>query len=141
MAFASRPRRLGRLIAVALVGTLIGLYASEVLVTAHATGPQIYVAQSGAGGKTGGSCASAHSLSWLNSGSHWGSGAGKIGPGKTVDLCGTLTQAIETQGSGKAGEPITISFTSGSKIAVAGNGCPGSGCIYVPGGSEYITVD
>ncbi len=109
-------------------------------VTAHAAGSQIYVAQAGAGGETGESCASAHSLSWLNSESNWGPGAGKVAPGTTVDLCGTLTQAIETQASGEAGKPITISFTSGSKIAMAGNGCPGSGCISVAEGSKYLTI-
>ncbi len=140
MAFTSRPRRLGGLIAVALVGALVGLHASQALAPAHATGRQIYVAQSGTGGETGEGCASAHSLSWLNSRGDWGSGDGRVGPGTTVELCGTFTRPIETIGGGEPGKPITISFTSGSKIAVAGSGCPGSGCINLAGGSQYMTI-
>jgi len=138
MAFTSRPRRLGGLIALALVSAVV---VAQVLVPAHnGAGPRLYVAQSGAGGETGKSCASARSLAWLNSGGDWGSGIGRVGPGTTVDLCGTFTQAVETQGSGEAGEPITIAFTAGSKIAMAGDGCPGTGCINLKSGSEFVTV-
>jgi hypothetical protein len=111
------------------------------VVAAGSAGPQVFVSQAGGGNDSGeGSCADAHSLAWLNSEGDWGSGAGKVGPGTTVDLCGTLTRAIETRGSGEPGKPITIEFTSGSKIAIPGNGCPGEGCIDVKGGSEYITI-
>jgi hypothetical protein len=126
--------------AIALVGTVIGLYFSGVLVPVHSVGAQVYVAQSAAGARTGRSCASARSLAWLNSPEDWGSGAGEVGPGTTVELCGTLTRAVETQGNGEAGRPVTIRFASGSRIAMSGNGCPSSGCINVKSGSEYITV-
>jgi hypothetical protein len=138
MAFTSRPGRLGAFVPLALVAALIGLYVS---VSAHdGGGRQIFVAQSGTGAETGKSCASAHSLAWLNSGGDWGSGADVVGPGATVDLCGTFTHPIETLGSGEAGRPIALRFTRGAKIAIAGNGCPGSGCIDVKSGSDYITV-
>jgi hypothetical protein len=129
------------LIVVALASALIALYASQARVPAHSgAGPQLFVSQSGRSGGTGKSCASARSLAWLNAAGDWASGVGKVRPGVTVDLCGTFTQAVETQGSGEAGEPITIRFTSGSKIAVAGDGCPEYGCINVKNGSEYVTV-
>jgi hypothetical protein len=115
--------------------------ATDEVVARQATGPQIYVAQAGAGDQSGESCADAHSLDWLNTGGNWGAGAGKVAPGTTVDLCGTLTEPIETRGEGSSGKPITIYFTVGAKIAMGGEGCPGSGCIHVPGGSEYITID
>ncbi|HXB66315.1 MAG TPA: hypothetical protein VNV42_15715, partial [Solirubrobacteraceae bacterium] len=105
------------------------------------TGPQIYVSQAGAGSQSGESCATAHSHAWLGSGSSWASAAGKIAPGTTVDLCGTFTQPIETSGSGSSGKPITLYFTSGAKIAMGGQGCPGSGCIDVAGNSEYVDID
>jgi hypothetical protein len=113
---------------------------ASAIVTAHAAGPQVFVAQSGAGGESGSSCGTAHSVGWLNSEGNWGSGAGRVGPGTTVELCGTFTQPIEVLGSGEAGRPITVAFTSGAKIAIAGNGCPGSGCLNVKGGSEYVTI-
>jgi len=132
---------LGGTLALALVGALIGLYASDALAPSHTGGdPHVYVAQSGAGAETGASCATAHSLAWLNSEGDWGSRAGEVGPGTTVGLCGTFTQALETHGSGEAGRPITILFTPGSRFAMSGSGCPGSGCIDVNGGSEYITL-
>jgi hypothetical protein len=115
---------------------------TSVVVAVVSTGPQIYVSQSGAGSQSGeGSCSSAHSLSWLNSYNNWGSGGDRVAPGTTVDLCGTLTEPVETQASGSPGKPITIMFTAGAKIAMGGNGCPGSGCINVAGNSEYVTIN
>jgi hypothetical protein len=110
-------------------------------VAAHATGADIFVSQSGAGSKSGeGSCANAESVAWMNQEGHWGSGAGKIAPGDDVMLCGTITEPVEVLGNGKSGAPITVMFTSGSKIAMSGNGCPGAGCINMKSGSEYITI-
>ncbi len=115
--------------------------ATETVVARQAAGPQIYVAQAGAGDESGESCADARSLAWLNAGGNWGTGAGKVEPGVTVDLCGVFTAPVETRGSGSSGKPITIHFTTGAKIAIGDEGCPGSGCINVAGGSEYITID
>jgi len=106
------------------------------------TGPQIYVAQTGAGSQSGeGSCANAHPLSWLNNSSDWGTGSGKVAPGTTVDLCGTLTAPVEAQGNGSGGKPVTILFTAGAKIAMGGAGCPGTGCIDLGDKREYVTID
>jgi hypothetical protein len=137
-----RSRTFVGFIVLALVGALIGGYVSNVLGSQHkAAGPQVFVSQTGGGGESGkGSCADARPLAWLNSKGNWGHGGGRVGPGTTVALCGTLTQAIETGGSGEPGKPITIEFTTGSRIAMPGAGCPGSGCIDLEGGSEYVTI-
>ena len=112
------------------------------IVAAGSAGQQIYVSQAGAGDQSGeGSCSDAHPLSWLNSESNWGSGANRVAPGTTVDLCGTLTEQVATKGSGSNGKPVTIDFTAGAKIAMGGSGCPGSGCIDIDSGSEYVTID
>ncbi len=107
------------------------------------SGTQIYVAQNGAGSQSGEAelfeCA--HPLSWLNKESDWGSGAGKVAPGTTVELCGTFSEPVETKGSGSSGKPVTILFTAGAKIAKGGAGCPGSGCLNVANESEYITIN
>jgi hypothetical protein len=115
--------------------------ATSTVVAAGTPGGQVYVSQTGAGAQNGtGSCANAHSLAWLNEEAHWGSGKA-VAPGTTVELCGTFTEPVETKGSGTSGKPVTILFTAGAKIAMSGAGCPGSGCINVGGGSEYITID
>jgi hypothetical protein len=92
-------------------------------------GTQIYVSQAGAGSQSGeGGCGSGHPLSWLNNSGDWGSGGGKVGPGTTVNLCGTLTEAITAHTSGESAKPITLKFQPGAKIEMPA--CPkGSGCI------------
>jgi hypothetical protein len=131
-------------VAIVVVGGLLVATRSSSTPRSHrltaAEAPHVFVSQAGAGGQTGRSCATAHSLKWLNEGGHWGSGA-PVAPGTTVDLCGTFTEPLETKGGGSRGKPVTILFTAGAKIAMSGAGCPGSGCINVDGDSEYITID
>jgi hypothetical protein len=111
-------------------------------VVTEGEGPQIYVAQAGAGSQSGeGSCANARPLSWLNNSSDWGTGSGRVAPGTTVGLCGTLTAPVDVLGNGSAGKPVTIAFTAGAKIAIGGAGCPGTGCIDLGDKREYVTVD
>jgi hypothetical protein len=138
-------------LAILVLGLAVGLYAVGVLPSSGrrarpprgAAGPQVFVAQSGAGDQSGeGSCSSAHPLSWLNSAGNWGAGSGKVAPGTTVDLCGTITESIEVKGSGASGKPVEIKFMAGAKIAMGGpTGCPGNGCINLGAGSEYITIN
>ncbi len=105
-------------------------------------GPQIYVAQTGAGSQSGaGGCANAHPLWWLKVAGNWGRGSGRVAPGTTVDLCGTLAEPVEVMGSGSPGKPVTILFTRGARIAMGGYGCPPTGCIDLGAGREYITID
>jgi hypothetical protein len=74
----------------------------------------LYVSQSGAGTADASSCANAWSLATLNTGANWGVGASKVSAGDTVRLCGTLTSQLLIQGSGSAGNVITITAESGS---------------------------
>ncbi len=115
--------------------------ATVIVVAAGSAGSQVYVSQSGAGGEAGTSCVAAHRLRWLDEESHWGSGSSQVGPGTVVHLCGTLTEPVETKGSGSAGNPIEVRFEAGAKIAMGGSGCPGSGCINVGDAPEYVTIN
>ena len=100
----------------------------------------IYIAQSAAGGNTGADCADAHAVSWFNSSANWGSATGKIGPGTTVHLCGTISSALTAQGSGTSASPITVLFDSATSGNISMPALPSSGAIVLSGYS-YITVD
>jgi hypothetical protein len=74
-------------------------------------------------GSSQGACTGlAHPPSWFNTSSNWGSGAGQIGPGTTVHLCGTFNDAnagdtlLRFQGSGSSGSPITLKFENGANL-------------------------
>ena len=92
------------------------------------------------------SCANAYPVSFFNTEGNWGAGAGQIGPGTTVHLCGTLTfnpgaTGLTVYGSGTSGQPITILFEPGAVLqAPYFGGYSGAGGIYVNGYS-YITID
>lgn len=75
----------------------------------------IYISQTGGG--NGSSCQSPLTVSWFNTASNWGIGAGQIGQGDTVHLCGTISTGINVQGSGVAGSPITIYFEPNAKLS------------------------
>jgi hypothetical protein len=98
----------------------------------------VYIAQSAAGSADGSSCANAKAVSFFNTASNWGAGAGQIGPGKTVHLCGTITTPLTANGSGSSESPITILFETGAKISVPA--CGPNGCINIAAKS-YITID
>jgi hypothetical protein len=98
----------------------------------------LYVAQAAAGGNTGADCANAHAVTFFNTAGNWGAGAGKIGPGDTAHLCGTITSALAAQGDGSAGTPITILFETGAKISLPA--CATSGCLALSN-RHYIIVD
>ncbi|MES2216238.1 MAG: peptidoglycan-binding protein, partial [Patescibacteria group bacterium] len=102
----------------------------------------IYIAQNAAGADSGASCAAAHSVTWFNTSSNWGSGAGKIGPGDTAHLCGTVTGSLIFQGSGVAGNPITLKFEDNAKMTAPVWGFVSwlRAAIYINGG-QYIIID
>ena len=102
-------------------------------------GADYYVAQNSAGNNNGTDCADAYSVTWFNTAGNWGSGAGKIGPGNTVHLCGTIATPLTVQGSGSAGNPITLLFESGAKLSTT-TWAAGTGMINVSNKS-YIVVD
>jgi hypothetical protein len=77
----------------------------------------IYIAQASAGSDTGADPADAHSAAWFNTLGNWGSGAGKVSPGDTVHLVGTITTQLTVQASGTSGNITTILFESGAKLS------------------------
>jgi hypothetical protein len=86
-----------------------------------ASTPCTYVAMAAAGKDDGSDCADAHSATWFNDASSWGAGAGSIGPGTIVHLCGTFdfpagSTGLTVQGSGKSGAPITLLFEPGAVL-------------------------
>ncbi|MEI6057654.1 MAG: LamG domain-containing protein, partial [bacterium] len=107
----------------------------------QATG-DIYIAQTLQGNNSGGpTCADAHPVSWFNSSFNWGGATGKIGPGTTVHLCGTITSTLSIQGSGSAGSPVTIHFENGAKLSSPAWGEGAQAALYGYGPLSYITVD
>lgn len=62
------------------------------------------------GGGAGTSCASPLAVSFFNTGSNWANPkvSGKIGPGDTVQLCGTIASTLTLQNSGNSGAPVTV---------------------------------
>ena len=101
-------------------------------------GGQLFLSQSGGGSGSGGDCADAKPVSFFNSASNWGSGAGKIGPGVTVDLCGTISSPLTVQGSGSSSSPITVFWEPGATMSAPD--WTGSGAINTNGNS-YITLN
>jgi hypothetical protein len=100
----------------------------------------IYIAQTEQGADTGRDPANAHSVAFFNAASNWRSStktSGKIGPGDTVHLVGTITTGLTVEGSGTEGNPITIRFSPGAKLSAP----------YWPGAAiklsrkDYITID
>lgn len=107
--------------------TLFGLFCT----CAFAAQEHVYVSNCGIGEcptiteGTGASCSDAHSISWVNNSSNWGTTAGKIGAGTTIYLCGTIgcsgglnsNIGLIAYGSGSEGNPITIKFEPGAKMS------------------------
>ncbi|MDO8620440.1 MAG: LamG-like jellyroll fold domain-containing protein, partial [bacterium] len=91
-------------------------------------GEDIYVANISQGANNGTSCANARDTVWLNA---WNSidGStlawsqvkatdGRVGPGDTLHLCGTIGKQLIVRGSGTSGNPITILFEPSAKISI-----------------------
>lgn len=106
---------------------------------AKASATTVYIAQTAAGSANGSSCANAYVITFFNTASNWGTGASQIGPGTTVNLCGTITTELTAHGSGSRSSPITISFQSTAQVSLPA--CDNSnGCLNVSGLS-WIVVD
>jgi hypothetical protein len=84
---------------------------------AFSSAPDIYITSDGS---AQGACTSdPHPASFFNSSSNWGSGSSQIGSGTTVHLCGTISTALNAQGNGSSGNPVTILFEPGAKLSTA----------------------
>ena len=97
---------------------LIGLLSAPV---SKGQATNIYLAQSATGAANGADCADAYAYGFFNNSANWGSGAGQIGPGTTMHLCGTITGTVGQtgltfQGSGASGNPVTLLFESGANL-------------------------
>lgn len=105
-------RRLLILIFAILMPLLFGIKANA---------EDIYISQSAGGGDTGEGCENAHSIDWFRAEENWANPKqlGKIGPGDTVHLCGTISGVLAIRQSGSPGLPITIVWESGAKLSQA----------------------
>lgn len=113
----------------------------------------LYISQSGGG--TGASCASPQSVAYFNNASNWTSGTpsgGQIGPGTTVQFCGTFTstagqQLLQVQGNGNSSLRIILNaagatFTAPYHASSPNFGCGGAICISsYAAAHSYITLD
>lgn len=102
----------------------------------------IYVSQSGSGTGTGSDTSNRMSVSGFNTAGNWDtdvSNDGKIGPGDTVSLSGTITTALVFQGSGTLANFITLQFESGAKMSAAY--WTVDGAIQGPLGKSNIIID
>ena len=114
---------------------------------AHAAATDIYIAQNATGTANGADCNDAYAVSFFDTSSNWASTptVGKISPGTTVHLCGTITAPGGTynqfnfQDSGTAGDPITLQFdpTTGGNISLT---TQMTGSIIALDGYNYITI-
>jgi len=91
------------------------------VIPAGASLSNVYIGQTAKGANTGVDCANAFGATFFNSAGNWGSGASQIGPGTTAHVCGVWTlpaggQALQFQGSGIAGNVITLYFEPGAVI-------------------------
>lgn len=91
------------------------------------------------------SCSSTCSYTVFNTAGNWGAGDGKISGGDTVHICGTLTGTAGTnlltfQGSGTAGNVITLKFEAGAILTATYWGVDANAAIYASG-KDYITID
>jgi hypothetical protein len=85
-----------------------------------ASAANFFLSQSGGGAGT--SCASPSAISFFNTAGNWANPkqVGKIGPGDTVFLCGTITSSLTLQNSGSSGSPVTVDGTSATMGAAIG---------------------
>lgn len=78
-----------------------------------------YIGQNQAGTNDGSTCANARAVAWFNTTTNWANPkqSGKIGPGDTAHLCGTISTSLMVRGGGAAGNPITILFDPNAKLS------------------------
>ncbi|HEY2822488.1 MAG TPA: hypothetical protein VGJ06_15695 [Candidatus Acidoferrum sp.] len=112
------------------------LILAATALSSSASQSDVYIGQSASGAADGSSCANQLAASFFNSGSNWGNGGTQIGPGTTVHLCGTITSALNAQGSGANGNTITIQWEKGASLSV----CNSTAALQVSTKS-YFTID
>jgi hypothetical protein len=130
------------IIAASLIVALGGCGGGHARRTAatRARGPQLYVAQAATGVGDGSTCANAKAAAWFDALGSWGTRAGEIGPGVTVNLCGTITSPLVVHGSGTSTSAITIHWQPGATLSEPHCPAEGSGCLNTDGNS-YLMID
>jgi hypothetical protein len=116
---------------------------------ARAQTQTIFIAQTAAGGNTGADCADALVYTFFNSVGNWAGSftAGKISPGTTVEICGTITaSAISTrllafQGPGTSGNPITLLFGPGASLQSPAFGSGDNSLGAILDGQSFTVID
>ena len=98
-----------------------GIFAAIFLASTNLFAAHFYIAQNAAGASSGAGCTDAYAVTWFNISGNWANPkqTGKIGPGDTVHLCGTISVALTVPISGSAGNPITIYWEPNSKLSAA----------------------
>ena len=103
----------------------------------------VYLANSSAGANDGSSCANAKAYTYFNSSGNWSATPTgiQIGPGTTVHLCGTITDSLSgnmftAQGSGSAGNVVTIKFETGASLQ-----SPGESVFINLNSQSYFLID
>lgn len=98
------------------ISRILALLLVPVLLNAET----IYVSHSGSGDGSGSGTGNRMSAAGFNTAGNWNASVandGKIGPGDTVSLGGTITNALVLQNSGLSGNVITILFETGAMIS------------------------
>lgn len=104
---------------------LLGLFGIMLTIDApYLFAEDFYIAQNQEGTGAGSSCTSAVAYTWFNNEGNWANPKlkGKIGPGDTVHLCGTISSKMEIRGSGDGQTgvnhgPITIYWEPNAKLS------------------------
>ena len=115
-------------------GSASAASAASAVVSQPVGGASVYVAQTSAGSGNGSSCANAESVATLNANAH-----SEWTAGNTIGLCGTITSNITAQGSGTAGNPITLDWEPGAVMSMSAASCL-SGCVNLSNRS-YVTLN
>lgn len=104
-----------------------------------------YVAQTPSGSDTGADPSNAHAVSWFSDANNWATPKvpGRIGPGDTIHICGTITAAVNNvlftfRKSGTPGNVITLKFETDALLQSPA--FPTNGAININGNS-YIKID
>ncbi|MGC8494226.1 MAG: hypothetical protein ACP5SH_21075 [Syntrophobacteraceae bacterium] len=120
------------------------ILAAISLVPSYLFAADFYIAQSASGTADGSSCANASACAWFNNASNWANPKqiGKIGPGDTVHICGTVTNPndmtdplLVARGNGWPGAPITILWEAGAKLTQP------AGPLFDSADHNYLTLD
>jgi hypothetical protein len=98
------------------------------LMSAHAG--HFFAAQNASGSGSGSDPSNTLSVSALNNSTTW-NGSGKINPGDTVHLLGTISTPLTFPASGLPGQPIIILFEKDAKLSAP----------TLPAGSKWINID